>query len=126
MQHTLVRIYDNISAALSARNALLGSGFSPSSVQLTTRVDEAGPVDGNFILDYEDTKSGPRSEFCQSLFDSEPHIEGQTYSDVAERGNHVLTVDANDDEQLARADDITRSFGAHDLAQRTDRARGAG
>jgi hypothetical protein len=95
-------------------------------VELTTRVDEAGPVDGNFILDYQDTKLGPRSEFGQSLFDSEPHIEGQTFVDVAQRGNHVLTVDANDDEQLARADDITKSFGAIDIAERTDKARNPG
>jgi hypothetical protein len=125
MPHTLVRVYDNFTAALNARNALLGAGFPPSSVQLTSKVDEAGPVDGNFILDYEDSKDGPRSEFCQSLFDSEPHIEGRTYYDVAERGNHVLTVEANDEEQLARASDITKSFGAIDLAERTGKRRDA-
>jgi hypothetical protein len=126
MPHTLVRVYDNFAAALNARNALLGSGFPLSSVQLTSNVDEAGPVDGNFILDYEDSKDGPRSEFCQSLFDSEPHVEGGTYYDVAERGNHLLTVDANDEEQLALASEITKGFGAIDITDRTEKRRGAG
>lgn len=126
MAHTLVRVYDNFIAAQNARNALLGAGFQPSSVQLISKVDEAGPVDGNFILDYEDSKTGPRSEFCQSLFDSEPHIEGQTYYDVVDRGNHVLMVDANDEVQLALANDITMRYGAIDIAELTDKRSGAG
>jgi hypothetical protein len=88
-------------------------------VNLTSKVDEAGPVVGNFVLDYEDTRDGPRSEFNQSLFDSEPRVEGRTYTDVAERGNHVLTVEANDEEQLARAAEIARQFGAIDPEERT-------
>jgi hypothetical protein len=126
MPHTLVLVYDNFAAALNARNALLGSGFPLSSVQLTSNVDEAGPVDGNFILDYEDSKDGPRSEFCQSLFDSEPRIEGGTCYDVAERGNHLLTVNANDEEQLALASEITKGFGAIDIADRTEKRWAAG
>jgi hypothetical protein len=123
MAHTLVRVYDSFTAAQDARNALLGSGFSPSSIQLDSRVDEAGPVEGNFVLDYKDTTEGPRSEFGQSLFDSAPHVEGNKYSDVHNRGNHVLTVDADDEAQIALADDITMRFGAIDINERTDRQR---
>lgn len=113
MPNTLVRVYDNLMAAQNARNALLGSGFDPSSVQLDTRVDEAGPVDGNFILDYEDSKNGPVSNYSQKLFDSEPRFEGRTPVDIAERGTHVLRVDANDDVQMALASEITQQFGGH-------------
>jgi hypothetical protein len=120
MANTLVRVYDYLGAAQSARNALLLSGFPPSRIHLRTNVDEAGPVQGNFVLDYENTKKGPLSEYSDSLFDSEVNAGGGTKPDVMERGNHVLTVDASDEEELARASDITNKFGARDPIGRTD------
>jgi hypothetical protein len=121
MANTLVRVYDNFGAAQSARNALLRSGFPPSSVHLRSNVDEAGPVDGNFVLDYENTEKGPLGDYSDSLFDSEVNAGGGVKPDVMDRGNHVLTVDASDEEELARASDITGKFGARAPVERIGR-----
>jgi hypothetical protein len=123
MANTLVRVYDNLGAAQNARNALLLSGFPPSRIDLRSNVDEAGPVEGNFVLDYENTEKGPLSDYSDSLFDSEVNAEGGMKPDVMERGNHVLTVDTSDEEELARASDITRKFGAREPVERPDRPR---
>ena len=50
MSHTLIKVYDDFSAAQNAREQLLASGFSSSSVHLSSRDDEAGPVEGNFTV----------------------------------------------------------------------------
>jgi len=86
MAHTLIRVYDNLLAAQNARTALLGSGFSPSCVQLDTRGDEAGPVDGNFILDYKDTPRGPRAAFYSYLFGKERGRAGEADADASASG----------------------------------------
>lgn len=126
MADTLVRVYDKFSDAENARNALLASGFPPDSVHLAAKEDEAGPVEGNFILEYKDAEKGGDRSLFDSLFGRDDPNEGQGRSEVAWRGGYLLTVDAKDGDQLARASDITKRFGAIDVDDRGARHSGGG
>lgn len=125
MANTVVRVYDSFSNAQKAREALLGSGFLPSSVHLDSTADEAGPVDGNFILEYKDMDHGKANDnsVLDSTFSRDDPNEGLGRSEVIWRGICMLTVDADDDEQFRLASDIMSKFGAIDVDERTSGAR---
>jgi len=68
MPNTLVRIYDSLTIAQKAREQLLASGFSPDNVHVDSRLDEAGPVEGNAVLDAKDMGEGPADGPLNRLF----------------------------------------------------------
>lgn len=120
---TLIRVYDSFSNAQNARSRLLESGFSPANVQLTATEDEAGPVEGNGILDDKDTGHGPRGGgIISSLFGIEERTDAYNNSEPIWRSRILLTVDTEDDEQCARAGEIMDSCGAIDVDGRTGRS----
>jgi hypothetical protein len=123
MAITVVRIYDNFSAAEEARTELLRSGFDQDCVQLTTRVDEAGPVQGNFVLPAKDRGRGEEKRFLGGLFSGsgkpDSRAERNYRAEVIHRGAYLLTVDASDDTQYDRAAGIMHRYGAVDIEQRT-------
>lgn len=127
MANTLMKAYDELANAESARNALLGSGFDSDHVQLTAREDEAGPAEGSFVLEYKDKT--PAEGHDRSVFDAmfggrdDPN-EGRGHSPVAWRASYVLTVHAEDDAQLARASEIADRFGGIDVGEITSRHQG--
>ncbi|HJV72760.1 MAG TPA: hypothetical protein VJ654_00935 [Noviherbaspirillum sp.] len=119
MGSTLVNIYDTLANAENALNALLAAGFSSDCVHLTATGDEAGPAEGNFALEYKDAaKANDRSVF-DSLLDRDDINEGLGRQKVVWRGNFLLSVEANDEEQFSRASDIARNFGALDVNEVT-------
>lgn len=113
MNKPLVTVYDSLANAENARNALLASGFSSDSVHLSANEDEAGPVEGNFALEYKDADNDNDRSALDSLLDRDDPNEGLGRQEVTWRGHYLLTVDAADDEQFNRAADITGKFGAH-------------
>lgn len=114
MGNTLVRVYDTLASAEQARNALLASGFPSDCVHLSSNEDEAGPVEGNFALEYKDADNDNDRSALDSTFSRDDINEGLSRQQVAWRGHYLLTVDAVDDEQFNRASDITGQFGARD------------
>jgi hypothetical protein len=118
MAHTLVRIFDTLNAAEQARKVLLSSGFPPDSVHLDGGLDEAGPVEGNFLLPDKDTGTGPRDGSIAGVFGAEKHTDAYNKDQPVWRGNFKLLVDAEDDMQSARAADIMETFGAVDIDRR--------
>lgn len=114
MPTTVVRIYDKLSVAEQARDQLLNSGFSADSVHLTSTLDEAGPVENNFILDEKDTGKGPRSGRLNKMFGVEERTDAYGNASPEWRSSYLLTVDTDDDEQLERASDIMERMGAMD------------
>lgn len=103
-------MYDKFPDAENARNALLASGFAADSIHLTSTQDEAGPVSGNFILEYKDKEKGDDDSILDALFRSDEPNEGQGRTEVAWRGNYLLTVDTSNEEQWRHASDITKQF----------------
>jgi len=100
MANTLVRVYSNMANAQQARTQLLDAGFSDDSVHLRSTEDEAGPVQSNFTVG--NVHAGEDAHY------------GDDFRNVEQRGTCLLTVDASDGDQAARADEIMRRFGALD------------
>ena len=117
--HTVVRIYDNLAVAQHARDQLLSSGFAPDSVHLISNQDEAGPVQGNFILDENDIGHGRGGGLMHRLFGTAERTDAYNSSRPVWRDSYLLTVDTDDDAQLERASDIMERTGAADLDART-------
>lgn len=110
MSNTLVRVYDQLVSAENTRRALLDSGFRSENVRLVSNGDEAGPVQGNFVLEYKDAEhAGDRSVF-DALLGRDDINEGLGRQAVAWRDHYLLTVDVQDDEQFRRAADIADRF----------------
>lgn len=115
MPNTLVRIYDSLATAQHAREQLLASGIQPDSVHLESRIDEAGPVEGNGILDAKDTGKGPADGPLNRLFGIEERTDAYNNSEPVWRGSVILTVDTEDEAQSARATDIMDRMGARSV-----------
>lgn len=115
MANTLVKIYDHFANAENARNALLTSGFAADNIELAATEDEAGPMEGNFILEYKDVRRGNDKSALDSTFNRDDINEGLGHQPVTWRGSYLLTVHAEDDDQFNRASEIANSFGALDI-----------
>jgi len=50
MQNPIVRTFVQLAAAEQARNELLAAGLSADNVVIDVRIDETGPVQGNFTV----------------------------------------------------------------------------
>ena len=123
MGNTLVRVYEHLADAEQVRQQLLGKGFSESSVHLTATGDEAGAVQGNFVVDRKEDMNPDSGSFLDRLHGTDPD-EGDDISrrpdtsapqQVVYRGNIVLTVDAETDEQENQASSILARSGAVDI-----------
>lgn len=115
MPNTLIRIYDSLATAHHAREQLLASGFPPDSVHLDSKLDEAGPVDGNAVVDAKDMGEGPREGMFNKLFGVEERTDAYNNSEPVWRGIIMLTVDVEDEAQGARASDIMDKSGARSV-----------
>lgn len=115
MPNTLVRIYDSLATAHHAREQLLASGISPDSVHLDSKLDEAGPVEGNAVLDAKDMGEGPGEGLLNKLFGVEERTDAYNNSEPVWRGTVMLTVDVEDEAQGARASDIMDKSGARSV-----------
>lgn len=116
MAHTLIRLFNQIDQAQSAREALLASGFDTADVHLDASEDEAGTVAGNFVLPREDTRAGRAIGADKS---AEPPARGAstpTNSQAVTRGHYVMTIEAGDRGDLDKAAEITGRYGAVDPA----------
>ncbi|WP_148415808.1 hypothetical protein [Noviherbaspirillum massiliense] len=121
MANTVIRVYDNFSAAQHARDALLASGFSDEEVQLTAREDEAGAVRSNFAIgNAHGGTISSRRKFSDAPMGSKENTDYQ--NDFAEptpqQASVMLTVDAGDEARCDRACDIMDRYGAIDVEQR--------
>jgi hypothetical protein len=119
MTNTIIRVYSTFSDAQHAHDALLASGFGTSDVHLTSEKDEAGPPQGNFVLEEKDTGSNDGGSLLNRMLGREPRTDALRVPPHAkERGTFLLTVDADDEDQQARACDIMNRYNAIDVNQR--------
>jgi hypothetical protein len=49
MHNTIIRTFMHVTVAEQARTELLAAGFTADDVAIDVRVDETGPVQGNFV-----------------------------------------------------------------------------
>lgn len=118
MPHTLVRVFDSLATAEAARRALLESGFDQAEVELSATEDEAGPVEGNFVLDEKDTGAGSAPGPISKLFGLETRTGAYNNDTPVWRSAVRLVVAAGDEAHLARAGEILDRCSAVDVDAR--------
>jgi hypothetical protein len=110
----LPRVFDRMEQALAAREALLAAGFAPEQLELTSRHDEAGPAEGNFLVGNVKHDTVERTEFSQTQGGEGDNTYLHNYATTVERGVFLLTVAAADDAESARAAEIVSHHGGSD------------
>ncbi|MFL6709518.1 MAG: hypothetical protein ACJ8HI_15055 [Massilia sp.] len=105
MNHTVVRIFDNVEQAQHAREAMLAAGFGADAVSMSVTGDEAGAVAGNFYVGNPHVGNPPGAGGDDSY--------QRTYADPRPSSQCIVTVDTGDDDgAMVRAAGILEQFGA--------------
>lgn len=129
MEQTVAAVFDTEAHAQAARSDLMAAGFSASdmhinaSQQMETSGTTAG-TGGDTASEHE-SMGGKISHFFHNLFGGEDD-HAAIYSEAVNRGSHVLTVTARDDDQLTRATDILNRHNPINVDERTSQWRSSG
>ena len=112
MPTTLVRTFSDFDKAQAARVALLAAGLPTGKVQLTSIEDEAGPVEGNFVIG----SGKPSRDRPPQGARTGPDVPyDPNFSRTISRGTHLITVETADEEQHRRALAALEPFGGLDV-----------
>ncbi|MFL6634807.1 MAG: hypothetical protein ACJ8HJ_21090 [Massilia sp.] len=103
MQQPIVRTFKHVTAAEQARAELLAAGVAADDVAIDVRIDEAGPVQGNFTVGDAPSATGKTAY-------------SHTYAPVAQDDvrDCQVTVNAADAALARRAAEILEHFGGLD------------
>lgn len=107
----LVRSFDNLDAATQARQAVIDAGVDPELVQTHVIQDEAGPVEGNFLIGNGRTAHG--GEPSAVLAGPDVPYESN-FEHVVTRGVHMVMVHAADPALRERVQAILAQLGGVD------------
>ena len=115
MANEIVKVFDRYEDAEQARSALLAAGFGPGQVRLQCNEDEAGPVEGNFLVG--NGRRAGRGGGVSSRAADHGDLPYELNFDHPElRGLNLLLLDVLGDEQRVRAEEVLGGFGARDVA----------
>jgi hypothetical protein len=121
MPTTLVSVYDRFPDADKARNELLAFGFDIDHVHLRAQEDEAGAMKGNFTVGNPDRNlDNDRSKFGPDK-DNQTYARG--YAHPQQHAEILLTVDAENTQQIQQAATILHRCGAIRIEQNGSGAR---
>ena len=103
MQNPIVRTFMQFSAVEQARAELLAAGIAADDVEINVRIDETGPVQGNFTVGDSPAVTGKTAY-------------SHTYAPVAQDAvrDCQITVNAADEAQAERVAAILDRLGALD------------
>lgn len=116
MNHTLIAVFDKRADAQSAMDELLLSSFSRDAVRLS----EDTITTGEPTISDETEEQGigaTLKHFFLDLFGSDTDVHGRKYETAVNKGHHVLTITASDDD-VERAADIVERFGPVDIDEK--------
>ena len=122
MANEIVKVFDHYEDAEKARSALLGAGFTPGQVRLQCNEDEAGPVEGNFLVG-TGRRAGRAGGVSSRAGDHGDLPYELNYDHPELRGLNLLLLDVPSDELRSRAEELLGSFGARDVAAPASAAR---
>ena len=117
MADTLLRVFDSLDVAHAAREALLASGFDASSIDIKVHEDEAGPVQGNFVVDLTEKPTPSRDN------PNRQSANGELRTPV-QRSTCLLQVEVDNDRDGSRAAGILDRFAGRDHGERMDSRQG--
>lgn len=115
MENTVVGVYDHREQAQQAMNELITAGFPRDEVELTPDYDEhVMEMPGQSIDGDQVSFGGILSWF--GMTENKEHRD--IYAESVRRGSCVLSVNVDNDEQLARAMEVMSRYGAVDIDER--------
>lgn len=120
MQATLIIFsFDTLESASSAREAMQRDGFAAHRLHLRTIEDEAGPVEGNFLIGNGRAMDGRWS----SGVIAGPEAPYETnFARTISRGGHLLEVQVIDGDESGVACDCAQRHGGCDVQARNSLA----
>ncbi len=124
MVGTLAGVFDDYDDAQKARDRLASAGFSREAIQITPERSSDGSGDAAWGGRTEST--GGLRGFFASLFGSDDDESHGHYSEAVRRGSMVVTVNVQDESQIARATEILEDCGAIDVDERVERWKASG
>lgn len=110
MATTLISVYDHLSSADQARDELLACGFGADCIHLEAQENEAGPVKGNFTVG--DAGRERDKQTAPFHVRNNDEVYARDFARPEQRGEILLTVDAQDERQSRQAADILHRHGA--------------
>ena len=127
---TVVAAFDSVRACEVARDSLLAHGVMPSRIQVQAASGSSSAQD---VSSGRDATSGQDEGFFASvgdffgrLFGDEAHDDTGKYSEAVRRGNAVLIVEAQSEQEAEELSDILEANGAYDIDERASEWRMAG
>lgn len=120
MAHTLAAVFDNRTDADRAKADLVSAGFGNTSIRLTDSSDAPHDVDV-----HDDSLVGSIKNFFADIFSSN-HDEHYIYKEAISRGNVVLTLAADSDDDVERAAAIVERFNPIDIDEHQSEWRAGG
>jgi uncharacterized protein (TIGR02271 family) len=116
MHRTLVGVYDSAVRAQQVREELLQQGFDEDEVHVSGSSGATRASDATVRSESEAHHEGGIIGFFRSLFGADDDETYATrYSSALERGNAVVTVDADSDDQIEQAQRIMNRYEPLDI-----------
>lgn len=120
MELTIIGVYDEQTHARSAKYELIASGFPRGKVQLNPDHELSATRGPSIQSEKKATINGSIGNFFRSLFSiDDKSTYSNIYAEAVRRGSFVLTVDVDNDEQRARAEEIMTHHGPVDIEERS-------
>ena len=109
----MVRSFATLERAEAARSAVLSLGLSPDAVQLQVLQDEAGPVEGNFLVG-----NGREAPDDTSAYEA-------NFANPVARGSCLLVLITIPNDQRSKVEAALNEFGGVDVDAMADKGSGA-
>ena len=103
MAEPVVKVFGQYETADAIRSQLLEAGFDRDQVQLSSNDDEAGAVQGNFVIGNTDSERDKSGGPISSNAAPDDHVYKRDFEEVIRRGNYILVVAPADDNQAREA-----------------------
>src|SRR5690606_10584737 len=113
-----IRVFGRFDAAARARARLLNAGFGKEQVQLTSNDDEAGAVQGNFVVGNADSERDRSGGYFDPAAGPDDHVYERDFKEVIQRGSYLLVVEPADEMQADEARRIVEQADGGDEGER--------
>lgn len=129
MEHTVAAVFDSEAHARAARSDLMAARFSASDMHINAsqQTETSGTTagTGGDTASEHESMGEKISHFFHNLFGGEDD-HAAIYSEAVNRGSHVLTLTARDDDQLTRGTDILNRHNPINVEERTSQWKSSG
>jgi len=130
MNTVLVGMFESQSAAEKARSQLMAAGFDSGSVSMTGGTSSSASTSSSSSSGYgQRQESGGIAGFFESLFggnDRDDTGYADTYKEAFNRGSYGVTVTAQSESEVDRAEQVLNACGAVDIDEQAQGWRSEG